>query len=185
MVRSTIPLADLGGARFRPGGGNALPPGLLAHLRPLPARPSRASSPMGNARPPEATARSPWVYVRKSRPAPIEQLRAPLLRLGVAHNISCYGPLLISVWMDAGLLYRSQTWGERVSALGAGTHSPQVCSIISGLLPTRPSRPEVERADLCGAAGGGRALPLGLRAEESTCAHRTVAGTSIELGSRP
>ena len=31
--RSTIPLADLGEARFRLGGGNALPPGILAHLR--------------------------------------------------------------------------------------------------------------------------------------------------------
>ena len=31
--RSTPSLADLGGARFRLGGGNALPPGLLAHLR--------------------------------------------------------------------------------------------------------------------------------------------------------
>ena len=34
-------------------------------------------------------------------------------------------------------------------------------------------------------AGSGRALPMSLQAEESTCAHRTVAGTSIELGSRP
>ena len=35
------------------------------------------------------------------------------------------------------------------------------------------------------AAGGGRALPMSLRAEVSTCAHRTIAGTSIETRSGP
>ena len=38
------------------------------------------------------------------------------------------------VWMDAGLLFRSQTWWERVSSRGTRpeTHSPQLCSLDFG-----------------------------------------------------
>ena len=37
--------------------------------------------------------------------------------------------------MDAGLLFRSQTWGGRVAAFGGGSALPQVCSLIPGPLP--------------------------------------------------
>ena len=42
----------------------------------------------------------------------------------VTISAQCYGPLLISVWVGAGLLFRSQTWGERVAALGGSNALP-------------------------------------------------------------
>ena len=74
----------------------SLPPGLLAHLRS-----ARKLS----------TGERKWRSVHNVMVYSSSQYEWTHVEI----SASCYGPLLISVWLGAGLLFRSQTWGDRAS----------------------------------------------------------------------